>query len=101
MTSKVPNIARRIKVCIICEGSEEYEYIESLTGVCGYKASKAQRELLFSKVTVENYSEMCGNLKILSKDDTVIGSSNFDKLIKNLESEDGKWIKRINGIIQL
>lgn len=30
MTSKLPSILSRYKICIICEGYEEYEYLQCL-----------------------------------------------------------------------
>lgn len=47
-------------------------------------------------ITVENYQDMYTRICKMQNDDTVIGSSNFDKLVKYLSSDDDWWISEIN-----
>ncbi|MCF0107106.1 MAG: hypothetical protein HUJ53_10110 [Holdemanella sp.] len=70
--------------------------IEEYTGIKGYKAKKEQREVLFEMITVDNYKIMCERVKLLSKDDEEVGSSNFNILMERLESENSQWINMIN-----
>ena len=67
-----------------------------LTYTKGYKAKKEQREVLFEMITVDNYKIMCERVKLLSKDDEEVGSSNFNVLMERLESENSQWINMIN-----
>ena len=47
-------------------------------------------------ITVDNYKIMCERVKLLSKDDEEVGSSNFNILMERLESENSQWINMIN-----
>ena len=40
------------------------------------------------------------SVKELPNEDTVIGSTNFDKLLDNLHSKKTNWIKDINKILE-
>ena len=51
-------------------------------------------------VTVENYKDMSRRVKDLDSDDSVTGSSNFGKFIKLFESDDSRWIEKINMQIE-
>lgn len=51
-------------------------------------------------VTVENYKDMSKRVNKLNSDDTVTGSSNFGKFIKLFESDDSRWIEKINKKIE-
>ena len=51
-------------------------------------------------VTVENYKDMSKRVNELDSDDTVTGSSNFGKFIKLFESDDSRWIEKINDSIE-
>lgn len=76
-------------------------YIEKAFGIGEkYKASKTQRDIIFSKITVENYYAMVERIKKLPSDDSVIGSTNFLKYIEFLTSENSSWIKDINNQIE-
>lgn len=76
------------------------EIIKDCTGIDNYKAHKEQREQMFKLITNENYSEMLLNVKKLSDDDTVIGSSNFDRFMNNFSNNDKEWIKEINNKLE-
>ena len=47
-------------------------------------------------VTAENYQEMYCRIRAMENDDTVVGSSNFDRLLKYLSTDNDSWIKEIN-----
>ena len=124
MANKLPFIPDNHKICIICEGNEEYEYLNRLkdlkvwneqydislvndplikeyTGVENYKGRADQIEEVMKHVTGENYVDMCHRVRNLESDDSVTGSSNFGKFIKLFESDDSGWIKEINTIVEM
>ncbi len=70
--------------------------IKEFTGVENYKGKASQRKEVMKQITVENYKDMCTRICELHDDDTVIGSSNFGKLIKYLSSDNDCWISEIN-----
>ena len=61
-----------------------------------YKGRADQRKEVMKHITAENYQDMYTRICEMQNDDTVIGSSNFDKLVKYLSSEDDCWINEIN-----
>lgn len=73
------------------------KYIEQFTGISHYKASQEQREELFSKINRANYETMKNNIKNLSNNDKDISSTNILKFLENFESDDDKWIDKINS----
>lgn len=85
MANKLPKFIDKYKICIICEGNEEYEYLKRL------------KEL---KVWNENYVDMCRRVNMLDSDDSVGGSSNFGKFIHNFENNDYWWMDDINGYFE-
>lgn len=124
MANKLPFIPDNHKICIICEGNEEYEYLNRLkdlkvwneqydislvnaplikeyTGVENYKGRADQIEEVMKHVTGENYVDMCHRVRNLESDDSVTGSSNFGKFIMLFESDDSGWIKEINTIVEM
>lgn len=74
--------------------------ISALTGIDHYKGRADQRELLFSKITEENYVIMQKRLRKFSDDDTVKGSSNFGKFLDWFSSGDNGWIQEINDVLE-
>lgn len=70
--------------------------IKEYTGVENYKGRADQREEILKQITTDNYQKMYCRLQKMENDDTVVGSSNFDKLVRYLSSEDDCWIKEIN-----
>ena len=70
--------------------------IKEFTGVENYKGRADQRKEIMKHITVENYQDMYTRICKMQNDDTVIGSSNFDKLVKYLSSDDDWWISEIN-----
>ena len=66
------------------------------SGVENYKGRADQRKEIMKHITVENYQDMYTRICKMQNDDTVIGSSNFDKLVKYLSSDDDWWISEIN-----
>lgn len=153
MKSRLPAFLSKDKICIICEGDEEYDYLNRLkelrvwneqyevfldnaaeevliygnpctmqiilehwtdvrlkspakkvnasvikefTGVDNYKGRADQRKEIMKHITAENYQDMYTRICKMQNDDTVIGNSNFDKLVKYLSSDDDWWISEIN-----
>lgn len=70
-----------------------------LTGIEGYKGRADQRQELFSRITKENYQKMCERIKKLPSDDTIKGSTNFDKFIEYFTTDNCKWIQTINNAL--
>jgi len=52
------------------------------------------------QITSENYRIMQERVKLLEQNDSIIGSSNFSKIIEWFESEDCDWISKINEILE-
>ncbi len=76
------------------------EIIGKLTGVNNYKGRADQRSELMSQITAENYLTMSERVKKMKSDDTVIGSSNFDRLVDYLATDDTTWVEKINAILE-
>ena len=76
------------------------EIIGQLTGVNNYKGRADQRSELMSQITAENYLTMSERVKKMESDDTVIGSSNFDRLVDYLATDDTTWVEKINAILE-
>ena len=76
------------------------EIIGKLTGVNNYKGRADQRSELMSQITAENYLTMSERVKKMQSDDTVIGSSNFDRLVDYLATDDTTWVEKINAILE-
>lgn len=76
------------------------EIIGKLTGVNNYKGRADQRSELMSQITAENYHTMSERVKKMKSDDTVIGSSNFDRLVDYLATDDTTWAEKINAILE-
>lgn len=124
MLNKLPKFFDKHKICIICEGNEEYEYLNRLKDL---KVWNEQYEILLvnaggngniparyqdryqngadevvfvfcdtEKKPHEQYMDMCQRVRDLESDDSVIGSSNFANFIKLFESDDSRWIEEIN-----
>lgn len=76
------------------------EIIGKLTGVNHYKGRTDQRLELMSQITAENYHIMSERVRKMKSDDTEIGSSNFDRLVDYLATDDTTWIDKINAILE-
>ncbi len=76
------------------------EIIGKLTGVNNYKGRADQRSELMSQITAENYLAMSERIKKMKSDDTVIGSSNFDRLVDYLATDDTTWVEKINAVLE-
>lgn len=72
------------------------KYIEQLTGIKDYDATKEQRKELFSKITKANYKVMKSNIAKLSTQDEKCPSTNILKYLEYFESNDDSWINEIN-----
>ncbi len=70
--------------------------IKKFTGVENYKGRADQRKEIMRHITTENYQDMFSRISVMENDDTIVGSSNFDKLLKYLSTNDNSWIKEIN-----
>ena len=74
--------------------------IEKYTRVKGYKGKENQIKEVMEQITSENYRVMCERLNQLEQNDSIIGSSNFSKIIEWFESENCEWIGKINEILE-
>lgn len=74
--------------------------IGKLTGVNNYKGRTDQRLELMHQITAENYHTMSERVRKMESNDTVIGSSNFDRLVDYLATDDTTWIEKINAILE-
>lgn len=74
--------------------------IERYTRVKGYKGKGNQIKDVMEQITSENYRIMHERVKLLEQNDSIIGSSNFSKIIEWFESEDCDWISKINEILE-
>ena len=74
--------------------------IEKYTRVKGYKGKGNQIKEVMEQITSENYRVMCERLNLLEQNDSIIGSSNFSKIIEWFESENCEWIGKINEILE-
>lgn len=74
--------------------------IEKYTRVKGYKGKGNQIKEVMEQITSENYRVMRERLNQLEQNDSIIGSSNFSKIIEWFESEDCEWIGKINKILE-
>lgn len=70
--------------------------IKEFTGVNNYKGRADQREEVMKHITVENYLDMFSRISVMENNDTIVGSSNFDRFLKYLSTADNGWIKEIN-----
>lgn len=70
--------------------------IKEFTGVDNYKGRADQREEIMKHVTADNYQDMYSRISAMENNDTVVGSSNFDRLLKYLSADNDSWIKEIN-----
>ena len=74
--------------------------IEELTKVKGYKGKENQIKEIMNCITTKNYSAMRERVKLLDQNDSIIGNSNFSKIIEWLESENCEWIDKINKMLE-
>lgn len=70
--------------------------IKEFTGVENYKGKKDQRKKVMEHITVGNFQDMFSRICKMENGDAVVGSSNFDKLVKYLSADDDRWINEIN-----
>ncbi len=52
------------------------------------------------KITIENYEAMVKQIPIAQKDERIVGSTNFGKIVKCLENADVKWTEDLNEILK-
>ena len=74
--------------------------IEKFTGVKNYKGRADQIAAVMEHITVENYVDMRDRVCGLETMDTVIGSSNFGRLMELFGSSDAGWIDEINDELE-
>lgn len=74
--------------------------IKDATGLEDYKAKAEQITELMKHINADNYEIMSERVKLLDCRDTVLGSSNFSKLISNLSNPDAGWIREINSRLE-
>ena len=70
--------------------------IKQFTGIENYKGRADQREEVMKYITAENYQDMFQRISAMESDDSIVGSSNFDKLLRYLSDADNGWINKIN-----
>lgn len=74
--------------------------VEECTGVAGYKGSAEQCEQIARKITKENYIEMLRRVKRLPDNDSITGSSNFNRFMDCFSRDDCGWIDEINRVLE-
>lgn len=74
--------------------------IEKYTGVENYKGRADQRIWIMKQITVDNFQDMCKRIKQMQDKDSIVGSSNFGRLMDYLMKEDYDWIRAINSILE-
>lgn len=74
--------------------------IEEYTGVENYKGRADQRIWIMKQITVDNFQDMCKRIKQMQDNDSIVGSSNFGRLMDYLMKEDYDWIRAINFILE-
>ena len=74
--------------------------IKAYTGVENYKGRTDQIKEVMKYINIDNYKDMRVRVHHLEQDDTVIGGSNFSKYIKMFESDDNRWIDKINSELE-
>lgn len=74
--------------------------IKMYTGVENYKGRTDQIKEVMKYIIIDNYKDMRDRVHYLEQDDNVIGSSNFSKFIKMFESDDNRWIDKINSELE-
>ncbi|WP_026656457.1 hypothetical protein [Butyrivibrio sp. AE3003] len=74
--------------------------IERFTGVKDYKGKAAQIDELMKYVTDANYDTMRNNICKATRDEKLVGSTNFNKLISYLDSCDSTWITTLNQVLE-
>lgn len=87
------------KKIITPEKTSNARLIEKHTGEKNYDGREWQIERIMRHITLDNYREMSVRVKGLSQDDSVIGNSNFRKLIELLGRDNCDWIDEINNKI--
>lgn len=74
--------------------------IKEFCGIDNYNANEAKRALLFEKITEDNYNLMKSRIVNLPTDDSIIGSTNFHKIIDCFSNEDTSWINDYTKMIE-
>lgn len=74
--------------------------IEKHTGVVDYKAKEKQIEEVMKHIDTKNYEDMRHRISKMESDDSIIGNSNFARLLDYLESNDCGWIQEINAELE-
>lgn len=74
--------------------------LEEVLHIRGYRARADQRERLFRNVTYRNFWKMYERVRGLPQRDTILGSSNFGKLIDRLRDENGLWTRELDELLQ-
>ena len=122
MANRVPFFFDKHKICIICEGNEEYAYLDKLrslevwnaqysisldnAGGNGniparyqdrYQNGSYELVLIFcdtEKKPHEQYEDIYIDMR--QRVDIITGNTNFGKFMKLFESEDSEWIDVLN-----
>ena len=75
--------------------SKNAKLIMQLTGVAEYVAKKEQRNAINRQIDSQNYIQMKTNILSLGADYKTCPSTNFLKLLENLESSNPSWVKQL------
>ena len=75
------------------------DVIERLTSVIGYDAHLDQIKAVCNQVTRSNYLKMKQRVALLDKPDTKPASTNFIRFLQWFESDDPKWIREKQAIL--
>lgn len=74
--------------------------IEKCTGVENYKGRDDQIKTIMQSISVENYRDMCKRIELLSNEDCLTGSSNFDRYMKLFSANTPDWMDEINRALE-
>ena len=122
MANRVPFFFDKHKICIICEGNEEYAYLDKLRSLKVWNAQYSisldnaggngniparyqdryqngsyELVLIFcdtEKKPHEQYEDIYIDMR--QRVDIITGNTNFGKFMKLFESEDSEWIDVLN-----
>ena len=86
--------------CLHLSKTGQCTYNRGAYKVKGYKGKENQIKEIMNCITTKNYSAMRERVKLLDQNDSIIGNSNFSKIIEWLESENCEWIDKINKMLE-
>lgn len=73
--------------------------VERNTGIENYRARTKQRTQIMELINIDNFEDMRSRLSLFPDDDTIIGSTNFERFVDYFTRDDTGWISEINEIL--